>query len=318
MAACLLKNYYSYCGDIMTDWVKNMPILTYISLIFTMLLWGGTFIAGRLLAGNVAPASAAFLRFFIASIAMIILVLASKKRLTMPPKKLWLPLLLLGITGVFMYNVLFFTGLHTVSAGRAAMIIACTPLVITFFAATFLDERLSFLQFSGIILSLAGAVLVISNGHPTLLFSGKFGTGEAAILGCVLSWAAYSIIGRSVLSKLSPMTSVCYSAIIGTVLLAFPAAYEHLFTRIGTLHRVDWCSLAYLGIFGTAVGFSLYYRGIQKIGATRAGIFINLVPVFSILLSWLILGETITAIVLAGGFLILTGVSLTNYKAQKR
>lgn len=119
-----------------------MQILTYFSLVFTMMLWGGTFIAGRLLAGNVEPASAAFLRFFIASIGMIILVLVSEKRLPPPPRKLWLPLILLGVTGVFLYNIFFFTGLHSVSAGRASMIIACTPLVITFFAATFLGERL--------------------------------------------------------------------------------------------------------------------------------------------------------------------------------
>ena len=296
----------------------TMQILTYFSLVFTMMLWGGTFIAGRLLAGNVEPASAAFLRFFIASIGMIILVLTSEKKLPPPPRKLWLPLILLGVTGVFLYNIFFFNGLHSVSAGRASMIIACTPLVITFFAATFLGERLTLLQFFGIILSLTGAILVISNGHPTLLFAGKFGTGEAAMLGCVFSWAAYSIIGRSVLNSMSPMTSVCYSAIIGTILLAFPAAQEHLFSRLGSLQILDWTSLAYLGIFGTAIGFSLYYRGIQKIGATRAGIFINLVPVFSLLLSWLILGETITAIVLTGGLLILTGVSITNYKPRKQ
>jgi drug/metabolite transporter (DMT)-like permease len=301
----------------MSNRAKTSEILTYFSLTFTMLLWGGTFIAGRLLRGNVEPASAAFLRFFIASICMIVLVLVSGKRLAMPPVKLWLPLLFLGLTGVFMYNIFFFTGLHTVSAGRAAMIIACTPLVITFFAATFLGEQLTLLQFFGILLSLAGAVLVISNGHPALIFAGKFGPGEAAMLGCVFSWAAYSIIGRSVLSSLSPMTSVCYSAIVGTLLLAFPAAHEQLFSRIGSLRILDWTSLAYLGIFGTAIGFSLYYRAIQKIGATRTGIFINLVPVFSLILSWLILEETITGIVLAGGILILSGVSLTNYARRR-
>ncbi len=299
-------------------WEDTMQILTYLSLIFTMLMWGGTFIAGRLLADNVAPASAAFLRFFIASIVMFILVLIYEKKLVLPPKKLWFSLVLLGVTGVFMYNIFFFNGLHTVSAGRASMIIACTPLVITFFAATFLGERLTLLQFFGILLSLAGAVLVISNGHPTLIFAGKFGLGEAAMLGCVFSWAAYSIIGRSVLSSLSPMTSVCYSAIIGTFLLAFPAAHEQLFSRLGSIRLLDWASLAYLGILGTAIGFSLYYRAIQKIGATRTGIFINLVPVFSLLLSWLILGETITGIVLAGGVLILFGVSLTNYTSRSR
>ena len=87
-----------------------MPILTYLSLVLTMLLWGGTFIAGRLLASSVEPASAAFLRFLIASIAMLIVTRLVEKKLLIPPKRLWLPLLLLGMTGVFAYNVFFFTG----------------------------------------------------------------------------------------------------------------------------------------------------------------------------------------------------------------
>ncbi len=289
-----------------------MNFLTYLSLVLTMLLWGGTFVAGRLLAGTVDPASAAFLRFFIASAAMLVVTRLVEKRLVLPPKKTWLPLVMLGMTGVFAYNVFFFNGLHHISAGRAALIVASTPLVITIFAALFLRERLTSLKAGGVLLSLIGALTVISNGHPGSLFSGGFGPGEKALVGCVLSWSAYSLIGRSVLSTLSPLTAVCYSSLIGTLLLLFPAVNEGLLRHLSIFSLADWTSLAYLGLGGTALGFSLYYQGIKKIGATRAGIFINLVPVFSILLSWLILGESIKPIVLFGGILVLLGVTLTN------
>jgi drug/metabolite transporter (DMT)-like permease len=218
------------------------------------------------------------------------------------------------MTGVFAYNVFFFSGLQLIGAGRASLIISCTPLVITIFAAIFLRERLTPLKAFGVLLSLTGAIIVISNGHPGSLFTGGFGSGEQALIGCVLSWSAYSLIGRSVLVTLSPLNAVCYSSIIGTILLSIPAANEGLFCRLSTISSLDWASLAYLGIGGTALGFSLYYQGIKKIGAMRAGIFINLVPLFSILLSWLILGESVKNIVLAGGLLVLTGVTLTNLK----
>jgi drug/metabolite transporter (DMT)-like permease len=279
-----------------------------------MLLWGGTFIAGRLLAGSIEPASAAFLRFFIASAAMLVVTRLVEKRLIIPTVKLWIPLILLGMTGVFAYNVFFFSGLQLISAGRASLIISCTPLVITIFAAIFLGERLTPLKAFGVLLSLTGAIIVISNGHPGSLFTGGFGSGEQALVGCVLSWSAYSLIGRSVLATLSPLNAVCYSSIIGTILLSIPAAHEGLFGHLATISSVDWASLAYLGIGGTALGFSLYYQGIKRIGAMRAGIFINLVPLFSILLSWLILGESVKIIVLTGGLLVLTGVTLTNLR----
>ncbi len=296
----------------------HMPIFTYISLVLTMFLWGGTFIAGRLLADSVEPASSAFLRFLIASAAMLVVTRFVEKKFILPPKNLWLPLILLGMTGVFAYNVFFFRGLQHINAGRASLIIACTPLVITIFAATFLHERLTLLKASGVLLSLVGAIMVISNGHPGSLLTGGFGPGEQAMVGCVLSWSAYSLIGRSVLTTLSPLTAVCYSSIIGTVFLSIPAIHGGLLSRLSMVSSSDWASLAYLGICGTALGFSLYYLAIKRIGATRAGIFINLVPLFSILLSWLILGESVKLIVLAGGCMVLTGVTLTNYRKSSK
>ncbi len=291
-----------------------MPVLTYLSLVLTMFLWGGTFIAGRLLAGAVEPASAAFLRFLIASVAMLAVTRILEGKFRMPPARLWLSLTLLGMTGVFAYNVFFFNGLQHITAGRASLIVAGTPLVITVFAALFLNERLTFLKTCGVLMSLAGAIMVISNGHPGSLFTGGFGRGEQALVGCVVSWSAYSLIGRSVLRSLPPLTTVCYSSIIGTLLLAFPAAREGLFGHLSAITFLSWVSLAYLGLGGTALGFSLYYIGIKKIGASRAGIFINLVPVFSLLLSWCILGETIRLAVLAGGLMVLTGVTMANYR----
>jgi drug/metabolite transporter (DMT)-like permease len=246
------------------------------------------------------------------------LVIYFEKSLPIPPLKCWIPLILLGMTGIFAYNVCFFYGLQHITAGRAALIIASTPLAITIFAALFLGEKLTLLKICGVLTCLTGAIFVISNGHPRLLFSGGFGPGEKALLGCVLSWTAYSLVGRQVLKTMTPLASVCYSSIIGTLLLAIPAIHQGLLGEVTTISTVAWLSLAYLGVGGTAVGFSLYYQAIQTIGAARSGIFINLVPVFSVLLSWLILDEAIKPIVIVGGILILGGVSLTNYSPIKR
>ena len=295
-----------------------MPILTYLSLILTTFLWGGTFISGRMLAASVDPAVAAFLRFLIASTALLLLILAKEKRLIRPPRSTWLPLFFLGLSGVFAYNVFFFQGLHHITAGRAALVIAGTPLLITLLAALFFGEGLSPRKGIGILLSLAGAVVVISNGHPGELLHGGIGRGELALLGCVVSWSIYSLIGRKVLQEISPLHAVCISSLIGTTLLLIPASYHNLLPSLPAITLLDWTNLAYLGILGTAVGFSLYYQGIQRIGAMRAGIFINLVPVFAVLLSWMILGEVIRPLVLVGGMLVLSGIALANLSPVAR
>lgn len=294
-----------------------MLFTTYLSLVITMLFWGGTFIAGRTLVGSVSPASAAFLRFAIATMALAILTRVIDGRISIPPRKQWLPLLLLGMTGVFSYNLLFFTGLQYIEAGRASLIIALNPMAITIAAVIFFHERLTSKQFIGIFISLIGALFVISNGHPGIIFSGGFGVGEAAILGCVASWSAYSLIGRTVMKSLTPLAAVFYSSLAGTILLIPFALNNTSISTILSYSIYDWTSLVFLGLFGTAAGFSLYYRAIQKIGATRSSVFINLVPLFSILLSWLILGESIKPSVMTGGLLLLTGVYLTNTSLTK-
>lgn len=295
-----------------------MHLGTYLSLILTTLLWGGTFIAGRSLAGSVPPATAAFFRFAIASVALLVLCRIIDGRLTLPRPKLWFPLSVLGLTGVFSYNICFFSGLQYIEAGRASLIIALNPLAITLFATLLMKEPLTLRQLTGVLVSLIGAIFVISNGHPGAIFSGGFGRGELLILGCVASWATYSLVGRSVLKSLTPLAAVLYSSAIGCLLLLVPAVREGSFSPFAMPSLVDCTSLVFLGLLGTAVGFSLYYQAIRRIGATRAGVFINLVPFFSILLSWVILGEAIKPAVLSGGALLLAGVTLTNLRNTKQ
>ena len=293
-------------------------MLTYLSLILTMLLWGGTFIAGRVLADSVPPADAAFLRFAMAAAALAVLTRLIDGKLTLPPKKQIPTLLLLGFTGVFSYNMCFFTGLKYIEAGRASLIIALNPMAITLGAVLLFKEKLSALQYFGLVISLIGAVFVISNGDPSLIFTGGFGLGEAAILGCVISWAAYSIIGRMVLRSMSPLSSVFYSALFGALMLFLATLKNRTLAEMTDYSGGDWLSLLFLGIFGTAVGFSLYYQAIRTIGSARSGVFINLVPLFSILLAWLMLGETVRSSVLAGGVILLAGVYLTNRQTKSK
>ena len=290
--------------------------MIYLSLIMTMLFWGGTFIAGRILARTVPAADAAFFRFLLAAAALAVLTRLIDGHLRLPPKDRIVGLLLLGLTGVFSYNICFFTGLKYIEAGRAALIIALNPMAITIGAVLIYGERLSPLQSIGLLISLFGAVLVITNGNPALLFAGGFGLGEIAIIGCVISWAAYSLIGRSVLKSMTPLSAVFYSTLFGSIML-FPATLlDGVPPTPASYTSADWISLLFLGIFGTAAGFSLYYRAITRIGAARSSVFINLVPLFSIVLAWIFLAETINLSVLIGGLILMAGVYLTNKKPK--
>jgi len=219
-----------------------------------------------------------------------------------------------GLIGVFAYNALFFNALRLIHAGRAAVIIALNPVFIGLLAAYLFKDKLSPIKLIGILLSVTGAVIVISRGEFSQILGGGIGWGEILTLGCMASWVAYSLIGKAILKGMSPLVSVSYSSAIGTVALFVPACAEGMIGQVTGYSLLDWLGIGYLGIFGTVLGFVWYYEGIKKIGPTRAGQFINFVPVSAIILAFFILGEPITWSLLVGGFFVLSGVYLTNTK----
>ncbi|MCP4718534.1 MAG: EamA family transporter [Desulfobacteraceae bacterium] len=286
--------------------------MTYFKLFLTAFLWGGTFIAGKGIAGNVDPYSAAFLRFAIASLFLIFLTRKTQGCLPGINRGQAINILFLGLTGIFAYNILFFTGLSMINANRASLIIATNPIFISLFSVLLFKDKLSLLKIAGLGLSVTGALLVISSGNISIVFKSGIGKGELAIFGCVISWVSYSLMGKPLMKSLSPMAAVCYSSIAGTMMLFFPALAHGLFSNIPSYGFMDWANLFYLGFFGTVLGFFWYYEGIQKIGPMKAGVFINFVPVSAIILSYFILNEPVTKEILAGGFLVIAGVYLTN------
>ncbi len=291
---------------------------TYIKLVLTAIFWGGTFIAGRMVSQEVLPFSAAFLRFTIASAFLIVVVWKVEGRLPAIERSLIVPLLLLGFTGVFAYNFFFFNGLHSIDAGRAALIIALNPVMISLFSAIFFKESLTPIKVTGILLSVFGAMTVISRGNPLLIFQGHLGWGELNILGCVISWVSFSLIGKTVLGKISPVVSICYSSIAGAIALMLPAGMEGVWRRIPEYSFKSWAALVYLGFFGTVLGFVWYYEGIQKIGPTKAGLFINVVPLSAVLLAFFMLDEPLTRSLLIGAMLVVSGIYLTNWAPYSR
>ena len=293
-------------------------LTTYLKLLLTAVFWGGTFISGRMLADSVGPFSAAFFRFLFAAVCLYAIVLHRQGKIPRIERRQLLPVALLGLTGVFAYNVFFFNGLKLVTAGRASVIIANNPIVISVCSALLFRETLTPVKVVGILISVVGAVTAISGGDPLALFAGGVGLGDLYILGCVASWSAYSLLGKRVMLDLSPLTAVSHSAALGVLALLIPACMEGMPAAMPGYSWMDWGNLAYLGLFGTVLGFVWYYEGIKAIGPSRASLFINFVPISAICLSHLILKEPLTPSLLVGGILVITGVTLNHLPVASR
>lgn len=285
---------------------------TYIKLCLAMLFWGGTFVAGRLVSQEVGPYTAAFIRFLTASLFLMPLLAYRESGFPKLDSRQMLAVLLLGLTGVFAYNLLFFSGLRTVEAGRAALIVAANPAFIALFSALFFEERFGLMKSAGFVISILGGVVVISRGHPAALLEGEIGAGEWMLVGCVFSWVAYTLIGKRVLHGLSPLAAVTYSCMVGAMLLSMPAYDEGLFQSLADLSLLSAFNLFYLAFFGTVLGFVWFYGGIKGIGPARAGLFINLVPVSGVSFGIILLGETPSVSLATGAVLVITGLYIAN------
>ena len=284
----------------------------YIKLVLMAVIWGGTFIAGRVVAQDVPPFSGAFLRFVAASAVLLVVVL--KRHGKLPPLRsgLIIPVTLLGLIGVFAYNALFLAGLKIVLAGRASLIVALNPVFVALFSVVLFKEPLGRIKALGMIMCVAGALVVVSRGRLGGIWQGGLGWGELFMFGCVLSWTAYSLIGKRVLTELSPLVSVTYSCFIGTAALFIPALAEGMAGSLSSYPAAAWFGIVYLGLFGTAFAFIWYYQGIKLLGPSRASMFINVVPVSAVLMAFFVLNEPVGAPILWGTVLVTTGLFLTN------
>ena len=291
-----------------------VPTPTTLSLIGVAAIWGGTFIAGRQLADSSPPLLSAFLRFLIASIALALCLPRQKIKLNGAQKR---RIFLLGLFGIFSYNICFFYGLQYISASRASLIVSINPAVIALAAFLFMDEKLSLVKQLGIAAcSIGAATIILSKDPAAIIASSATWKGDLLILGCVMSWVTYSIFSRPLIREIGAINAVFYSVLTGTIMLFFAVLTKGDLTTKNLLNLglVQIMCLSFLGIFGSALAYVWYYSGIEKIGATRAGVYIALVPLFAVTFGQIILHEPIDVITIIGGLLVLTGIILCNKK----
>lgn len=290
-------------------------LAVYAKLVACMALWGGTWVSGRIVAQEMSPFPAAFLRFVSASALLYLLSCRAEGRWPRMPRGALGGVAFLGLTGVFLYNALFFSGLALIPAARAAMLVACVPALVALYSALVLRAGLTALKALGIALSLSGVAVILSGGDLRSLFTHGADAGDLLILGCVAAWAAYTIAGGRIIRQSTPLFAVTWSCILGCAMLLPPALMTGLAPQALAAGWIIWGNLLFLGVAATGLAFIWYYDGIRALGAARASIFINLVPVFATLLSALVLGEAVGLPLLLGGAMVVLGVVLANRPA---
>lgn len=277
-------------------------------LVATTLFWAGNYVFGKYVLTEITPLWITFSRWLLALLFLFPIAYFLEKPKWQMVKKAWLALISMGVLGIIGYNMVLYSALEYTSSTNAALVSALNPAVIVLFSVFLLREKITRLQTLGIVVSLIGTLVVITQGNLSQILQKQYNKGDILMLAAVVVWTLYSIIGRR-LTTIPPITATAVSALFATLIMApFAIAQGIDVTKISPLALTG---ILYMAIFPSVLSFVFWNMSVRAIGISQAGIFLNLIPVFTAIISG-VLGVRITGTQVVGGSLVFMGVYLTT------
>jgi len=291
--------------------------LTDVSLLLMALIWGVNYTSVKYATSVIEPLAFNGVRVTLAAISLVIIAQVATRFFTIEPEgwpsaRAAIALVLLGMLGNGVYQILFVEGIARTRAGDAALLISAAPAFIAIIGRLRGTERVSARGVVGIALSILGMGFVVigttnadGDRRATLL-------GDSLLLISSLCWSIYTVYLQPYTHRtggvhLSALTMV--GGMVPLLAVAAPAMLATDWTHVPTL---AWGSLAYSGFFALVIAYLFWYAGVRVLGPTRTAMYANLQPIFAVAVASLVLGEVITGWQVAGAISIITGLVLTR------
>jgi len=289
-------------------WLANQP---YLLLSITALCWAGNAIVGRLAAGHIPPVTLSFLRW---SLAFLLILPFAWKHLVRD----WAAIrgrlgtmIVLSLTGVAAFNTLQYWALEHTQALNTLLLQSAAPLVVALWSLVLLGVRLTLMQACGVLLSLAGVLVILLHGDLTTLSNIAFNKGDLIFMVALIIFALYSVLTL----KRPPIHGLSFLAFTfgcGAACLMPLFIVELLVRPVMQLNVNNLLSLLYVAVFPSTLAYLRFNRGVQLIGANRAAPFFHVVPVVGTIMSIIFLGEHPQPFHFIGFALVLTGVLVAS------
>ena len=232
-------------------------------------------------------------------------------------KRSWRAVIALGLLGVGGFNTLAYIALQYTAATNAVLLNSFIPIATIALSWAFLKKRLSPLEWFGVLLSLSGVMSIVARGELATLTGLSLNIGDLWMLGAVLVWALYTIGLQWRPAGVHPMLMLAAFTTVGLLALAPAYAWEIMHGRLINVTPASLASMAYIGLFPGFLGYVFYNRAVGEVGASKASLFIHLMPVFGVLLSSLFLGEIPQTYHFIGIALIFSGIFLTTFRRER-
>jgi drug/metabolite transporter (DMT)-like permease len=301
----------------LTPSTKPSDCAAYGALVTAAVVWGGSIVGQKYALGSFSAVEVSVLRGLGALAILIPLWWWREGGSVKFSARDWGVFFVLGL-GVLGNHLLTLFGLRYIGAAAAGVIIGSSPAITAFLSSVLLRDVPFRAVWAGCALSFAGVALVSAGGGNAVVGENPWLGGILIVLGLV-SWALYTIGGRRTMERFSPLT-VNWTTLGLSILLQIPLLWtdqKMVVAGAASVPVAGWLALAYLIVFATALGQQAWLYGVQGVGPSRAGVFVNLIPVSALVFSALILGERIGVKELAGIVLILAGVWLVNWQSAR-
>jgi len=276
------------------------------------ILFGASVVATRYVVAQTQPVSLAFMRYLIASVCLLP-VLYQVRRARMPRRDL----IAIGAMGAFAFGVFpwtFSASLTYLPASRVAILIATSPLITLVVSRLAGFERLTAPKIAGQLLAFVGLCIALQQPHGEAGTTADAWKGIALTLVTAVSGAIYNVYSRPYLKRYPPLHVTTLSMTAGAMFLAPLAASQGLFSTAPAFTTGGWLALAFLGVFGGALGFALWIWALERSTPSRVAVYITLNPVTATLLGALLLNEPVTVLFTMGMACVLGGIVLANWR----
>ncbi len=287
----------------------------YWNLIGATLLWASVFHVGKFALATCSPLTVAVWRYGVAGLILLVMALPEIRANWKQIASHWILLPVLALSGVVGFGLSIFYGLRLTSPVNAALIMAFNPSMIIIVSTIINRERIRSRQMAGLLLGLSGVLVVVSHGSLTALINLGLSHGDLLIGLATVCWTIYCVLPKRFAPTL-PSTQLSSTTIILAGLILLPLA-GNAAPDIGRLP--DWSMLLvllYLAIFGTALPYLWWNQGVQHFGPAKAGVFMNLVPIFASLMG-VLMGQRLLTSQITGAILVIIGVLMTSLASSK-
>ncbi|OXS63936.1 multidrug transporter [Bacillus sp. DSM 27956] len=272
--------------------------------------WGISFVSTKAVLGTLDPYTLLVLRFGIGALFLLMLLLLKGYRLPIPLK--YVPhLIVLGVLGVFIHQVIQATALLNIDASSAGWMISFSPVFTVILSMMFLHEKMTFSKALGMITAITGVLMVTTAGSGQSI-GFTVNIGYLLMILSTLNWAVYSVLLKKLRIELPSLVITFYMSLLGFSLTIPFLIRNRGWEGISQLSNVEWAHLIFLGVFVSGIAYWYWAKALEVLDASKVSMFLYLEPVTTLIAAIFLLQEKIFLISILGGVIIIIGVVIVN------